>query len=96
MDTGKFAYFEGPNHELLRVKAVTEGEDIEVEPEVHLGGEWKPFHGYELSVADLSPIDENEVRKMTGEGASGRILAPDFVPYGEAPQRIDRDEVWVN
>ena len=96
MDKEKFAYYEGPNHELLRVRVMADGEDIEVVPEVYLGGKWKPFYGCEASVADLSPIDEDEARKLMGESASGRILAPDFVDYGEAPQLIDRDEVWVH
>lgn len=62
----KFVYYEGPKDELLRGRAVAEGEDVDVEPEVYVGGEWKPFYEYDGSFADLSPIDEEEAKKMMG------------------------------
>lgn len=89
----KYVYYEGPKDELLRGRAVAEGGDVDVEPEVYVGGEWKPYYG---NFSDLVPIDEEEAKKMMGEGTPEITYPPNFVQYGEAPQLIDRDEVWVH
>lgn len=92
-DEVKYVYYEGPKDELLRGRAVAEGEDADVEPEVYVGGEWKPYYG---NFSDLVPIGEEEAKKIMSVTGPDRVLAPDFVPYGEAPRMIDRDEVWVH
>lgn len=83
----KYVYYEGPKDELLRGRAVAEGEDVDVEPDVYVNGEWKPYYG---NFSDLVPIDEEDAKKMM------TTYPPNFVQYGEAPQLIDRDEVWVH
>lgn len=89
----KYVYYEGPKDELLRGRAVGEGKDPDVEPNVYVNGEWKPYYG---NFSDLVLIDEEEAKKMMGEESPERTYPPGFVRYGEAPQLIDRDEVWVH
>ena len=44
---------------------------------------------------DEKKPDEKPVEKASSEPKE-KERAPDFVDYGEAPKRIDRDEVYVH
>lgn len=88
----KYIYYEGPKDELVR-GLKTDGDDMAVELETWNGSEWVNYYG---SPSDLVKIEEEEAKRMMGEESPERTYPPGFVRYGEAPQLIDRDEVWVH